>query len=56
MPDCGFKMRAEARACLFDYIELFYNSKRRHSTIGNRSPAEYERVTRIASLGVYGTG
>ena len=25
-----------------DYIEPFYNQKRRHSTLGNISPAEYE--------------
>ena len=43
-----FKTRAEARSRLFEYIELFYNSKRRHSTIGNRSPAEFERITQLA--------
>ena len=25
-----------------DYIESFYNQKRRHSTLGNVSPVEYE--------------
>jgi transposase InsO family protein len=29
----------------FDYIEGFYNRTRRHSTLGYRSPAEYERIT-----------
>jgi len=28
-----------------NYIEVFYNQKRRHSTIGQISPAEYERRT-----------
>jgi hypothetical protein len=28
---------------LFDYIEVFYNQRRRHSTIGQISPAAYER-------------
>jgi putative transposase len=28
---------------VFDYIERFYNSKRRHSTIGYLSPMEFER-------------
>jgi hypothetical protein len=28
---------------LFDYIEVFYNQRRRHSTIGQISPAVYER-------------
>ena len=35
----------EARADVFDYIERYYNRKRRHSTIGNISPAEYEKRT-----------
>jgi putative transposase len=37
-----YRSRAEARADLFHYIEVFYNRKRRHSLLGNRSPAEYE--------------
>ncbi len=28
---------------LFDYIEVFYNQRRRHSTIGYVSPAAFER-------------
>jgi transposase InsO family protein len=41
---------AEARMHLFDYIEVFYNQRRRHSTIGLVSPAVYERqwVTQAA--------
>jgi transposase InsO family protein len=34
--------RAHARAAIFDYIEAFYNRDRRHSTLGNLSPAAYE--------------
>ena len=37
-----FATRDEARAELFEYIEVFYNRKRRHSTLGYRSPAEFE--------------
>jgi putative transposase len=37
-----YRSRAEARADLLHYIEVFYNRKRRHSLLGNRSPAEYE--------------
>jgi putative transposase len=40
----GFATRAEARAELFEYIEVFYNRVRRHSSLGYRSPAEYERA------------
>jgi putative transposase len=35
--------RDEARADVFDYMECFYNSRRRHSTLGQISPAEFER-------------
>jgi putative transposase len=31
-----------ARASLFEYIEVFYNRQRRHSSLGYRSPAEFE--------------
>jgi putative transposase len=40
---CNFKDRDEARAAIFDYIELFYNRERLHETIGYVSPMEYER-------------
>jgi len=39
-----FATRAEARASLFEYIEIFYNRVRRHSSLGYRSPIEYERA------------
>lgn len=35
--------RDEARADIFDYIEVFYNRRRRHSTLGMMSPAEFEQ-------------
>ena len=38
-----FDSCSEAKAELFDYIEVFYNQRRRHSTIGQISPAAYER-------------
>ena len=40
--------RDEAKADVFDYIERFYNPKRRHSTIGYLSPMEFERQTGLA--------
>jgi putative transposase len=42
--DAAFATRAEARAAIIEYIEVFYNSKRRHSSLGYVSPAEYERT------------
>ncbi len=38
-----FKTRDQARFEVFGYIEGFYNPHRRHSSLGNLSPAEYER-------------
>ena len=37
-----YKARQEAMADIADYIEPFYSRKRRHSTLGNISPVEYE--------------
>ena len=37
-----YATRAEARADIFEYIEVFYNGERRHSTLGYLSPTEYE--------------
>ena len=43
-----YRTRDEARADVFDYIERFYNLKRRHSTIGYLSPMEFEMQARLA--------
>ncbi len=37
-----YRTREEARADIFDYIECFYNRKRRHSYVGYIGPADYE--------------
>jgi transposase InsO family protein len=38
----NYATRDEARADVFDYIEGFYNAKRQHSTLGYKSPAQFE--------------
>ena len=38
-----FENRNTARMAVFDFIEAFYNTCRRHSSIGDLCPAEYER-------------
>ncbi len=43
-----YRTRDEAKADGFDYIECFYNAKRRHSTIGYRSPMKFEMQTGLA--------
>ena len=39
-----YRTRDQARADVFEYIERFYNPRRRHSTIGYLSPMEFERM------------
>lgn len=40
--DNGFKTREEARSKIFEYIEIFYNRQRLHSTLGYVSPEQFE--------------
>ena len=44
----SFRTPAEARMAVFDYIEGFYNPRRRHSSIGQKSPINFERLHRAA--------
>lgn len=37
-----YQTRAEARSDIFEYVEVFYNQERRHSTLGYLSPTQYE--------------
>ena len=39
-----YQSREEARADVFDYIEIFYNRTRRHSHLGQVSPHDFERA------------
>jgi putative transposase len=43
-----YRTRDDARADVFDYIERFYNPKRRHSTIGYMSPMDFEMKAGLA--------
>jgi transposase InsO family protein len=42
---CDYKTRDDARASLFDYMEVFYNRQRRHSTINYVAPLAFEDST-----------
>ena len=42
--DEQYRTREDARASLFEYIEVFYNRIRLHSSLDYRSPAEYEKA------------
>ncbi len=37
-----YRTRDEARSAIFDYIDVFYNRQRKHSTIGYQSPVVFE--------------
>ena len=43
-----YATRDEAKQDIFEYIEVFYNRRRRHSTLGYYSPAEFEARTAVA--------
>src|SRR6185436_10663267 len=45
---CRYKTREEASQSIFEYIEVFYNRKRRHSTLGYQSPERYEMMALAA--------
>jgi transposase InsO family protein len=42
--DEDYHTRAQARGSIFEYIEVFYNLKRRHSALGYLSPVEFEKA------------
>ena len=46
------EIRIEARQDVFDYIEMFYNPKRKHARNGILSPAEFERQQMMKREGV----
>jgi putative transposase len=45
---CHYATRQEARDDVIDYIEMFYNSTRLHSSLGYVSPNDFERVANVA--------
>lgn len=39
-----YESREQAKMSIFDYIEIFYNRKRLHSTLGYKTPVEFEKI------------
>lgn len=48
-----FKTREEAKRRIFEYVEMYYNGKRAHSTLGYLSPLEYEQKADTTILTVH---
>lgn len=46
--DAHYATREDAKQDIFEWIEVFYNRQRRHSTLGYRSPAEFEAIMKVA--------
>jgi putative transposase len=51
--DRRYATRHEARTAIFDYIERWYNRRRRHSSLVYLSPAEFERRLTRDNIGVH---
>ncbi len=39
-----YETREEAKTRLFEYVEVFYNNKRIHSSLGYLTPSDYEQA------------
>ncbi len=46
----NYKIREDARKDIIDYIEMFYNSRRRHSYLGYISPREFEEIYQLKKV------
>lgn len=45
---CHFRSRSEAEAAIFEYIEVWYNRRRLHSSLGYQTPTDYEAMALAA--------
>jgi putative transposase len=43
-----YETRSEAQTSIFEYIEVFYNRQRRHSSLNYKSPVDFERLAEVA--------
>jgi transposase InsO family protein len=48
-----YATREEAQRSLFEYIEVFSNRRRLHSTLGYLSPVQYDEKRRLPQLGAH---
>ena len=48
----NYRSREEARKSIFEYIEIFYNRQRLHSSLGYKTPAEFEQEFQTTAYAV----
>jgi transposase InsO family protein len=48
--DDSFEDIADARTAIFDYIEAYYNTQRKHSSLGYMKPSQYEKQIKTLAL------
>jgi transposase InsO family protein len=44
----NYQTRKQAKSSIFEYIEIFYNKERKHSSLGNKTPDEYLKLNKAA--------
>ncbi|WP_169602257.1 IS3 family transposase [Methylococcus geothermalis] len=50
IPHRRFETREQAKQEIFEYLEVFYHRQRKHSTLGDRTPAEFDQLHRQSCL------
>jgi transposase InsO family protein len=45
--ESNWPIREQARRAIFDFVEIWYNRQRRHSSLGYRTPAEFEQLAAL---------
>ncbi len=44
----NYRTRFQARQSIFEYIEIYYNRRRRHSSLGYKTPVEFAQFKKVA--------
>jgi len=52
LAQCRFRTHEQARAAIFEWLEVFYNRQRRHSALGYVAPEVYERTATTQATGL----
>lgn len=47
--EADWDTRAQARSAIFEFLEVWYNRERRHSTLGYLTPAEFDKRLRATT-------